>query len=291
MTLKDWYETGYYYRHKDHQIFYQEKPSQHGSGEVLVLLHGFPTASWDWHLLWEELSLRFHLIAPDFLGFGYSDKPAGQDYHIEEQADLVEALLAAKGVYKYHVLAHDYGDTVAQELLARERERDEALRLQSVILLNGGLFPETHRPRPIQQLLLSPLGPYLTPFLSRRSLRVNFEKIFGPDSPPKPHGIDEWWSLINYNNGRQVFHKLIRYMEERVQQRERWVKALVQPPVMVRFIVGEADPISGSHAARRYEEVVQRGADLVRLPRIGHYPQTEAPKEVLTHCWAFWESL
>lgn len=288
-TLRGWYESGQHFQFNEHRIFYQEAALERP--QALLLLHGFPTASWDWHKIWEALALHFHLIAPDFLGFGYSDKPREHDYRISEQADMAEALMAAKGIEQYHILAHDYGDTVAQEMLARERERDEALRIQSIVLLNGGLFPETHRPRPVQQLLLGPLGSFLTLFLGRSALRRNFEQIFGPQSLPRPQEIDEWWSLLRYNNGRSVLHRLIRYMKEREEQRERWVGALVNPPIMLRLIVGEYDPISGGHAARRYEEVVQEGADVVRLPGIGHYPQTEAPKAVLEHCWAFWESL
>jgi len=288
-TLRQWYDSGQYFQFGEHRIFYQEAAPERR--QALLLLHGFPTSSWDWHHIWAELSLHYHLIAPDFLGFGYSDKPRKHDYNIKEQADMVEALMVAKGRQQYHLLAHDYGDTVAQEILARESEREEALHLQSLILLNGGLFPETHRPRPIQRMLLGPLGPLIAPLLSRRSLRSNFEKIFGPHTQPRPQEIDEWWSLINYNNGKAIFHKLIRYMTERVEQRERWVNALINPPILVRLIVGERDPISGHHAADRYEDVVQKSADVVRLLEIGHYPQTEAPKEVLSHCWSFWESL
>lgn len=288
LTLRKWFDNGRYFDFNGHRVFYQhanpEKP------RALLLLHGFPTASWDWHALWEELALEFQLIAPDFLGFGYSDKPPRHDYRITEQADLVLALLQALGIDQYHLLAHDYGDSVAQELLAREQATEAPLRLQSLLLLNGGLFPETHRPRPVQQLLLSPIGTWLTPFLSRTTLRRNFSQIFGPGTQPKPHEIDEWWSLVQYHNGRAVFHRLMRYMQERIELRERWVPPLEAPPVMVRLIVGEADPISGGHMAEHYRKLV-KAPDVKLLPGIGHYPQTESPKAVLEYCWDFWEGL
>ncbi len=288
LQLKDWYESGQYFQFDDYRIFYQEASTE--KPRTLVLLHGFPTSSWDWRALWAELALEYHLIAPDFLGFGYSDKPTDYDYEISEQADLVEALLDSIGVTQYHLLTHNYGDTVAQELLARESGSDAPLKIQSIILLNGGLFPETHQPRPIQKLLLSPIGQWLTPFLSRNTLKRNFDKIFGPNTRPSAREIDEWWSLIRYNNGQRVFHLLIRYMEEREQYRERWVKPMFEPPVMVRLIVGEADPISGRHMAMRYKELV-RTPDIQLLPGVGHYPHTEMPKLVLEHCWTFWENL
>lgn len=288
LQLKDWFESGRYFDFNDYRIFYQEASPE--KPRTLVLLHGFPTSSWDWRAIWEELALEYHVIAPDFLGFGYSDKPANYDYEISEQADLVEALLDSIGVARYHLLAHDYGDTVAQELLARETESNAPLKIQSLILLNGGLFPETHQPRPIQKLLLSPVGQWLTPFLSRNTLKRNFDKIFGPNTRPSAREIDEWWSLIRYNGGQRVFHLLIRYMQEREQYRDRWVKPLFEPPVMARLIVGEADPISGRHMAMRYKELV-RSPDIQLLPGVGHYPQTEMPKLVLEHCWSFWENL
>lgn len=81
--------------------------------------HGFPTASWDWHKLWPEFVKHYRVIALDMIGFGFSDKPINYHYSIGDQADLQQALLTSLGISSIHLLAHDYGDTVAQELLAR----------------------------------------------------------------------------------------------------------------------------------------------------------------------------
>ena len=119
---------------------------------MLVLVHGFPTSSWDWHAVWPALEARFRVVALDMLGYGLSDKPAGHDYSIFEQADLQEALLGRLGIGACHVLAHDYGDTVVQELLARRVEKKPGVgTFHSVCFLNGGLIPGFHRPRPIQR--------------------------------------------------------------------------------------------------------------------------------------------
>ena len=87
--------------------------------ETLLLIHGFPTASWDWYRMWPDLVQEYHVLAADFLGFGFSDKPRNYPYSILDQADLLEALLREKGIGRVHIISHDYGDTVAQELLAR----------------------------------------------------------------------------------------------------------------------------------------------------------------------------
>ena len=85
---------------------------------------------------------------------------------------------------------------------------------------------------------------------------------------------------MQHNNGRRVIHKIIHYMVERVETRERWVGALQNSSVPLRLIVGLEDSISGAHMAHRYRELIP-DPDIVELPGVGHYPQVEAPDEVL----------
>lgn len=96
----------------------------------------------------------------DLLGFGDSDKPPGHRYSLFEQADLVEEVWELLGVQGGALVAHDYGVTVAQELLAR------GARLDRVAFLNGGLYPDLHRPTDVQQALLSPGGAKLAAALT-----------------------------------------------------------------------------------------------------------------------------
>ncbi|HEY1026852.1 MAG TPA: alpha/beta hydrolase [Pseudomonas sp.] len=249
--------------------------------EPLLLIHGFPSASWDWHRLWAPLAERYRVIACDMLGFGYSAKPRGHDYSLLEQADLQQALLANLGEQRpVHVLAHDYGDSVAQELIARHQEG--RVQLASCVFLNGGLFPETHHPVRVQKLLLGPLGPLIGRLFSRSTLAQSFARIFGPHTQPSEAELDALWQLVAYNNGPAVMHRLIRYMPERRRQRERWVAAMQATAVPMRVIDGAFDPISGAHMVARYCELIA-AADTVLLDGIGHYPQLEAPQQVLEH--------
>ncbi|MES2821221.1 MAG: alpha/beta hydrolase [Pseudomonadota bacterium] len=257
--------------------------------QPLLLIHGFPTASWDWNRVWQPLAERYRLIACDMLGFGDSAKPRGHAYRLLEQADLQQALLAHLGMTApVHVLAHDYGDSVAQELLARHHEG--RIRLTSCVFLNGGLFPETHRPVLVQKLLLGPLGPLIGRLFSRRKLAASFAKVFGPRTQPDSAELDDFWRLIAANNGPAVMHRLIRYIPERRVQRERWVSAMQRGGVALRVIDGAVDPISGAHMVARYRELIPQ-PDTVLLEGIGHYPQTEAPEQVLAHYLAFRHSL
>ena len=278
--LLHWYEGGKFLRAEDRQIFFREG----GTGDALVLLHGFPTSSWDWQPIWEELSRHFRVIAPDFFGFGFSDKPGGFDYSIMDQANWVEALLAKLGVRRVHLLAHDYGDSVAQELLARERDRivrgAGGLQWESVALLNGGLFPEAHKPRPIQNLLNSPLGFLVSKMLSRERFGKSFSEVFGPDTKPSEEELDLFWELIAWNGGQAIAHRLIRYIRERKEHRDRWLQALTQRTGPLCLINGPEDPVSGRHLVARFRDLLP-DAPVDVLEGIGHYPQVESPLRVV----------
>ena len=187
-----------------------------------------------------------------------------------------------------HLLAHDYGDSVAQELLARHYE--ERIDIASCVFLNGGLFPETHRPVLTQKLLLSPLGWMLGRTFSRQGLAKSFRQIFGPQNRPSESVLDDFWSLVQSNDGPRILHKLIGYIPERRARRERWVSAMQRGEVPLRVIDGALDPISGAHMVERYRQLIPR-ADTVLLPSIGHYPQIEAPLAVLKHYLEFRDNL
>lgn len=275
--LEDWLAAGRHFDFRGRRVFLRtEGPTD---APALLLIHGFPTASWDWCKLWPALAQTQRLVAADMLGLGFSAKPRGHRYTVGEQADLFLAALAEDGVRDCAVLAHDLGDTVAQELVARALDGNLPVRLRGVILLNGGLFPETHRPVLLQKLLLSPLGPLIARLSSRKKLGANLTAIAG-DAKPTEAELDAMWALMSRDDGRLALPGLIRYMVERRDNRERWVGALQRCPVPLTVINGSADPISGAHMIARLREL-QISADVVELPRVGHYPQIEAPQAVL----------
>lgn len=272
-SIDEWTASGELITWRGQQIYVRAV----GSGDPVLLIHGFPTSSLDWHLLEPLLADRFRLISFDLLGFGLSAKPLAGDYRIAAQADLAQAVLAHFGIRRCRVLAHDYGDTVAQELLARQIDGSATFEMQQLALLNGGLIPECHRPRLIQKLLASPLGPLIARLTHYSRFAASMRKIC--TRPLAETELKSMWALIEHHEGRRVMPKLIGYMAERRAHRERWVGALQRAPLPVRVINGSDDPISGAHLVRRYRELVA-GADVIELAGVGHYPQIEAPAEV-----------
>jgi pimeloyl-ACP methyl ester carboxylesterase len=283
--LEQWRKSGRFVAFGPHRIFCLDSAPGDRARSALVLIHGFPTASWDFAQVWPALATRFRLLAADMLGFGFSSKPRHHAYSIMEQAGVIEAIVAEHQLGHYHILAHDYGDTVAQELLARDNGR--AVRaIDSVCFLNGGLFPETHRPRVIQKLLASPLGSLVGRFINRRSFGRSMTALFGPGHAPTARELDAFWTLVTAEDGHRLAHELIHYMAERIRHRQRWVGALCNAHCPLALINGSADPVSGEHMVTRYRELVGTGY-IAELPDVGHYPQLEAPELVLEHYLGF----
>jgi pimeloyl-ACP methyl ester carboxylesterase len=249
-----------------------------GSGPWLTLLHGFPTSSWDWAKVSPALELRFRLLSFDFLGFGDSDKPRRHRYSIVEQADVAEALWRHFEIVETALVGHDYGSTVAQELLARERT---AARISSVTLLNAAVYTRLARPLVIQRLLANRItGPLVARAVRERVFRRSFASIFSAQHPIDAAELRQHWQVLQRRGGSvRLSHRLSHYMADRKRYATRWEAALESERAPLRFIWGMADPRSGAHIAHEIRRRLP-ATPLVALDGVGHYPQLEVPELV-----------
>lgn len=273
-----WKQSGNYFNYQTFPIFYRLSKA---SDEVLLCLHGFPTSSHDYHKIWNSLTEKFAVLSFDMIGYGFSAKPSDFDYTTFNQVDVLQALLENLKIKMFHILAHDYGNTITQELLARAEENRLNFKIKSICFLNGALFPETHRPVLAQKILISPIGFLFGRFISDARFKQSLASIFGTETPPTENELKEFLEIFKFNEGRRIAHKLIRYMTERAKYRERWVGALQRMNVPFRFINGSADPVSGAHLVERFRQVVPHQTDIIELPGIGHFPHFEAPQKTL----------
>ncbi|MCU1290778.1 MAG: alpha/beta hydrolase [Acidobacteria bacterium] len=277
MTLDKWLSGGKYFDWRGNKIFYR---SDETLKEPVLCLHGFPSSSYDYHKIRGKLGERFSFLSFDMLGYGFSGKPANFDYTTGSQVDILQGLIAHLRIEKLHILAHDYGNTLTQEMLARAGENRLNFSIETICFLNGALFPETNRPIIAQKLLISPLGFLFVKFFNDAVFKRSLAGIFGADTKPTEAELNDFARVFRYNGGEKIAHKLMRYMRERETYRERWVGALQKMNQPFRFIDGVADPVSGAHLIRRFREIVPRQTDIVELENIGHYPHFEAPETV-----------
>jgi pimeloyl-ACP methyl ester carboxylesterase len=288
--LEAWRAAGRYFDYLGFGIFYRVE----GSGPPLLAVHGYPFNSWDWSLIWPTLTQRFTVIAPDLIGLGFSDKPVSYRYSVQDHADMHEALLDHLGITDVHMLAHDLGDSVGQELLARQEFGEHAYgapRYRTITWLNGGMFCEAYTPRPVQKLMSqTPLGDLIGPLqgsrFSRRVLEPTLRQMFGVHTQPSAEMMAKFHQILEYNDGKRVLHKVGRFLDDRLEHRNRWVRAMRETAVPMRLIDGPADPNSGAHMAARYREVIPDPDVVMLADDIGHWPQIEAPEAVLEHLLA-----
>jgi pimeloyl-ACP methyl ester carboxylesterase len=278
-AAQSWQTAGDRLDSKGYSIFLKRGGDMHAP--ALLLLHGFPTSSLDWLPIWDDLTRDHWVLAPDFLGFGFSDKPPDFNYSINVQADIAEDMAIKSGARNVHIIAHDYGVSVAQELLARMYENNRRLRVLSCCFLNGGLLGSLHRPRPIQTLMAGRFGSLLSRFMTKQRFAKSFCEVFGPETQPSADELDAYWYSMSQQNGHKLSHKLLHYMADRRSKAARWTNVLVRPPAPLALINGSLDPVSGAHMA---DAVAALNADIsiTRLERIGHYPQVEAPEAVIS---------
>jgi len=280
--VQQWQQSGKYFNFKGNAVFYKDELGNKKDGPVVVVLHGFPTSSYDWKKVWSSLSeVSKRIIAPDFLGFGFSDKPPSHRYSIFEQADLVENLLTDLGLFSVNILAHDYGDTVAQELLFRHDNTEQTsikpIEIKSVCLSNGGMFPETNHPAFVQKL---GANAYVGPIITRLTFSTLFSRslgrVFGPDTQTRTEEMADFWSIFMHKNGHMATHGLLQYIAERHSNRDRWVGALQNSTVPVITIFGDEDIINPKPFIEYYKSIIPN-PNIKVLKNIGHYPQFEDP--------------
>lgn len=285
MNLQTWRETGAYFDWNGHSIYY--RTGGRSDRETLLCLHGFPTSSYDYHKVWTKLGEKFALVAFDMIGYGFSAKPTDFDYTTRAQVDILQGLLASLGIGRLHLLSHDYGNTIVQELLARSEENRLGFEIETICFLNGALFPETHRPIPAQRILIGPIGFLFGRLITDVRFKQSLSSVFGRKTQPTAAELDDFIELFRYNGGRRIAHKLIRYMRERTTFRERWVGALERMDKPFRLINGLEDRVSGAHLVERFREVIPHQTDIVELKEVGHFPHFEVPEVFLEKFFEF----
>ncbi len=260
----------------DHRVFVTRRA---GSGPPIVLLHGFPSSSFDWRALLAEPALQGReVLAFDFLGFGLSDKPPGP-YSLNTQADLTRELVDRFVDGPVQLVAHDMGTSVATELFAREIDGGPAIETTGALLFNGSMLLHLANPTIGQRLLRSAAGPVMARLTSRRFFRHQLGSVFSPAHPLSEQEAADQWALLTHNGGNRRLHELIFYMDERVRYAERWHGAIRDWPGSLALIWGMRDPVARVAVLRGLQQLRPQ-MPVTELPELGHYPQIEDPAAV-----------
>jgi pimeloyl-ACP methyl ester carboxylesterase len=286
-TASGWEAIG---RHRDlcgHRVFTIDAPPIGAEvHEPLLVLHGFPTSSFDYTAVFGPLRHGRRVLLLDGLGYGLSSKP-DLHYTMALQADLVAAFVAELAVTRLALLTHDMGDTVGGELLARRAEGSWAVDITNRVVTNGSIYIEQAHLTNGQQFLLSLPDEKLPPDapVSAATLTRSLRETFSPVAPLAsddsaddilPATVEQ----IMREDGHLVLPRLIRYIEERRSNEARFTGAIESDPSPLHIVWGVDDPIAVPSMVDTLR-AARPDATVDLLEDVGHYPMVEAPDRFL----------
>jgi pimeloyl-ACP methyl ester carboxylesterase len=245
--------------------------------EPLLVLHGFPTSSFDFHLVVDALAAHRRVVLLDMLGYGLSEKP-DIAYRIDLQADVVAAFVDDLGITELSLLSHDFGDSVGGELLARQIDGSWPVTVTRRVVTNGSIYIGMAHLSDGQNLLLSLPDERLPPDapLGPEGMAASLAATFSPAARVDPVELDAAWETISRTDGHLLLPRLIRYIDERRRHEARFTGGIESHPSSLAIVWGADDPIAVVAMADRLA-TVRPDATVRILDGVGHYPMIEDP--------------
>ena len=286
MTANEWKSKGEFITVNDRKLFVIDTSSFFSTedqvpSKTMVVLHGYPTSSYDYYKVLPELSKHYRVIIHDHLGFGFSDKPLDYSYSLLDQADLALQLWQLLGVKKVHLLAHDYGTSVATEIIARNNNHELTIEIEKLTLCNGSMHIELSQLRTIQKLLKNKwLGKYVAKLTTYAIFSKNLRNVYFDKTKVSNNELKDIWMQLEYNEGRKVIHKLSQYINERYTYWNRWIGALKETNLQTNIVWAKNDPVAVPAIARLIATEISNNK-LFWIENTGHFPMLENPDEWL----------
>ena len=256
-------------------IFYRtwgdpEKPQ-------LLIVHGFPNSSFDFHALIPLLSDDFYIAALDFPGSGFSDKPLdGFSYMLAENAEILDYFVTDIVQFDdFAMFTHDRGVSIGLAFLGNYIDNpDPDYTLNYHFLSNSGMFLPLANLMEFQTAILDPVrGPQMIEFRKSRPrltegdpVEVAFADIFA------------------FNDGVSALLHVGKYLLERAENEFDWLENLPRSPVPVAYLWGLTDTVNPiripNYVWLNYLNERDVESSFWVLPTAGHYPQREKPEQV-----------
>ena len=245
--------------------------------EPLLILHGFPTSSFDFHQVADALAANRRVYLLDMIGYGLSAKP-DLSYTLDLQADLVQAFVTEIGLSALALVTHDMGDSVGGELLARNIEGRWPVDITRRVVTNGSIYIEMARLSDGQNFLLSLADERLpeTIDMDGAAMSANLAATFSPHSSVDEAELSAAWELIAHQGGHLILPRTIRYIEERRRNQSRYTGAIESHPSPLAIVWGTDDPIAVADMATKLH-TARPNSQLTWLHKVGHYPMVESP--------------
>lgn len=239
---------------------------------TLVLLHGYTASTYVWHSVAPALAEKgFHVVAPDLVGFGFSDKPTWFDYSIASQARIVVRLMNVLGVGRADIVGSSYGGAIASTIALDYAERVEKLVLVDAVCNDDALA------HPLLKLAaVSGIGEFLTPFIldSKAFYKVRMKNTLAPANHhliTKERIASVHRPLAAKDAHRSVLATSRRWEACRIQNDAQYIN---QPTLIIWGDQDKVIPIKNGE--KLFESILN--SRFVVFKECGHVPPEEKPE-------------
>lgn len=332
--LRRWERRGSYIEVFGHRVFVVRVPCAVPAAtthrRTFVLVHGYPSSSFDYAGVIDALAQHGDVVAHDHVGFGLSARPGPGAfcYSVFEHADVACGVWAACGLgvggAPLILVAHDMGDSIVAEILARRHRGLLPAALQApgvvagALFTNGGMRIRLANLRVAQRAALTPAGPFLARAVSALGpgawaafFAAQLRTIWGPCADDdarraRDGAIGHMLELARWNCGGggdpPAVHvsRAARYLRDRFESEYRWDEALRAAAgghgggggaaLPIALLWGDADAVSPLAIPEAVRAAAgPGGCPLTVLPRVGHFLMLEAPAAWVAHVAAFGE--
>lgn len=248
-----------------------------GQGDVIVMVHGTPEWSFVYRKLIKGLSKDYRCIAPDFLGFGLSDKPTSYSYKPEEQAKLLEQFITSLDLKNITLVVHDFGGPFGLSYAINHPDN-----VRKLVIMNTWLWSVKDDPfyTRFSRLMKTPLGNFLYLQLAF-SPRVIMKQAFADKAKLTKHIHQHYLKVFPTPESRRSTHAYAKSLvDSDAFWSSLWEQREVIQDIPALILWGMKDIAFKEKDLKRLETVFKK-AQTIRLENVGHFVQEEAEEEIL----------
>ena len=283
-SLQTWVAEGHYRTFEGLQVFVHSSGPDPKDGRGVLIVHGYPGSSWDWQGVAAVADKKARVVVPDMLGFGHSATPLTgtykENFSLMRQADLYESIAKQEGLTNVILVAHDMGQTVGAEIMARHDEGSLSFKISHAIIVNGSTIMDLIQLRPFQAAALKKPDKALTEHGDFAAWREDIRGTFSKEHAASEETLDAMVAQIFANDGDLVMEQMLFYLNERNENYDRWVGTLTgfhSAPMSVYW--GLQDPVALEPMVNRIK-AFRPVTDVYKMPDVGHWPSIEVPDRI-----------
>ena len=290
MSLRSLCSTTYGYADVEGiRVFYREAGPR--GAPTVLLLHGFPSSSRMFEPLIPHLADRYHLVAPDYPGFGHSEAPdaAGFDYTFDRLAAIVDRFVDQLRLTSYVLFMQDYGGPIGFRLAVAHPERVKAIVIQNAVAHEEGLGPLWQDRRAYWRDRQALEDKVISSFTSLEGARA---RHVGSSPHPEKYNPDTWtdeFAALSRPGQRRIQADLFYDYQNNVASYPKWQAWLREHRSPTLVVWGKYDSsftVAGATAYRRDVPDAE-----IHLLDAGHFALDEAPEQVGTLVRRFLDKL